>query len=152
MEIAVILSSIGVCIAFWWTWCEIERLSDLLARTIENIVVVIKKNDKIVALDKEILAAHPLALENIEETFRLIKLFQDQQKHLAEIRKEWIAANALLAESLEAAVCIGGEAKPDEALKYLRLAKEKYGGSFAKAPPGVTVDIHDSHTGQEFKK
>jgi len=118
----------------------------MITDVLDHTEIVLGQSETIARMNQELISAIPQARKNLINTETILELAQKQQFHLVKIRQDWLQMNMFLAEALEVASMIGGKEKPDEALKYLRLVKEKFGDEFGEAPPGVEVAISDSHT------
>jgi len=105
----------------------------------ETMMRVIDENEKIIN-------AIPQTKKNLTDTKTILDLAKKQQLQIASEREQTIALRAQLQEALDTLSYLGGQMKPDEALKYLRFAKEKYGQEFQRVVQGVEMTISDSHT------
>jgi len=157
MELAMIAISVVIWVFVFWNLVWLDKRIEIIWKGLDVITNaykgVMEYNEKVlkvscgIAKDNEkILAAVPDALKILEDTKKVLALAQKQQIHIAIAREQINVTSAQLEEALDAVSYLGGQMKPDEAERFFQLAKEKYGGEWAKLPLGATIDIDDSHT------
>lgn len=151
--VAVACSFLAIVMMFIRFEKQIDDLWDSSKLHNETMMRVIDENERI-------LNAIPRAKENLDETKQILELAKKQQNHIATIRQDWIQANMLLNEVCETMSMIGGDAKPDEALHYMRLATKKFADDSKirkklKTPSGLKtpeVTVDDSHVDKKRVK